>query len=68
MAIHIELNGDSAEVDDGDTVTGLLARLDRDPRTVAVEHNGTILKRHRYAQTILAEGDRLEIVQFVQGG
>ena len=47
MAIHIELNGDSAEVEDGDTVTGLLARLDRDPRTVAVEHNGTILKRHR---------------------
>ncbi len=65
--IRIELNGETAEVAVGETVTGLLKRLGRDPRTVAVEHNGAILKRDRYAAT-LAAGDRVEIVHFVQGG
>ncbi len=64
----IELNGDPAEVAAGETVAGLLERLGRDPRAVAVEHNGTILKRDRYAAQVLEPGDRLEVVQFVQGG
>ena len=66
--IQIQLNGESSDVPAGETVTGLLARLGRDPRTVAIEHNGTILKRDRYAETALESGDRLEIVAFVQGG
>ena len=66
--IPIELNGEAADVAPGETVAGLLARLGRDPRTVAVEHNGAILKRERYGATVLEAGDRLEIVAFVQGG
>ncbi len=65
---NIELNGESAEVAAGETVAALLERLGRDPRLVAVEHNGTILKRDRYAAQVLEPGDRLEIVGFVQGG
>ncbi len=64
----IELNGETAEVDSGETVADLLERLGRDPRAVAVEHNGTILKRDRYAAQVLEPGDRVEVVQFVQGG
>ena len=67
-SIHVELNGDRAEVAAGESVSGLLARLGHDPRTVAVEHNGTILERRRYPETALRQGDRLEIVHFVQGG
>ncbi len=67
-AIGIELNGEAAEVAAGESVADLLERLGRDPRVVAVEHNGAILPRDRYAATILAAGDQLEIVQFVQGG
>jgi sulfur carrier protein len=66
--IRIVLNGETAEVAAGATFAGLLARLGRDPRTVAVEHNGAILARARYAQTVLEPGDRLEVVAFVQGG
>ncbi len=66
--ICIELNGESAEVAAGETVAGLLERLGRDPRTVAVEHNGAILKREGYPTSVLKSGDRLEIVAFVQGG
>ncbi len=65
---NIELNGESAEVAAGETVASLLERLGRDPRTVAIEHNGAILKRDLYATTVLESGDRLEIVAFVQGG
>jgi thiamine biosynthesis protein ThiS len=35
---------------------------------VAVEHNGEIASRARWAETPLAENDRLEIVHFVGGG
>ncbi len=64
----IELNGEAAEVAAGETVADLLQRLGRDPRVVAVEHNGVILQRDRYAEQALEPGDQVEIVQFVQGG
>lgn len=51
--------------------TSLLAYLTQagyDPAKVAVERNGDIVPRVRYGQTILADGDAVEIVQFVGGG
>ncbi|HSL84033.1 MAG TPA: sulfur carrier protein ThiS [Thermoanaerobaculia bacterium] len=64
----IVLNGESRTVAPGATVLDLLADLGRHPRTVAVEHRGEILPRDRYGATVLQEGDRLEVVGFVQGG
>ena len=37
-------------------------------RMVAVERNGEIVPRPRWAETAIADGDRIEIVRFVQGG
>lgn len=65
---EVILNGAPRRAAAGSTVGDLLADLGRHPRTVAVEHNGAILPRHRYDATALAAGDRLEIVGFVQGG
>jgi thiamine biosynthesis protein ThiS len=65
---EILLNGEPRRAAEGSTVGDLLAELGRHPRTVAVEHNGSILPRDRYATTELAAGDRVEIVGFVQGG
>ncbi|HMB52335.1 MAG TPA: sulfur carrier protein ThiS [Thermoanaerobaculia bacterium] len=65
---EIQLNGEPREVAAGATVAALLEELGRHPRTVAVEHNGDILPRQRYAETALAAGDRVEVVGFVQGG
>ena len=62
------LNGEAREVAAGSTVLDLLAELGRHPRTVAVECNGDILPRERYGATVLGDGDRLEVVGFVQGG
>ena len=66
--ISIQLNGEPLSVAMASTLADLLDRLGKEPRTVAVEHNGAIVPRARYAETGLAEGDRLEIVHFVQGG
>ena len=35
---------------------------------VAVERNGEIVPRGRYGDTVLADGDSLEVVSFVGGG
>lgn len=68
MKIDILLNGEPSSVAEGATLLDLLASLGRDPRTVAVERNGDIVSRARYGETRLEPGDRLEVVQFVQGG
>jgi len=62
------LNGDRFELAAPLTVSELLAHLDVDPRRVAVEHNLTVLKKPAYDTTRLAEGDQVEIVNFVGGG
>lgn len=62
------LNGEPHQVPEGSTVADLVAGLGRDPRTVAVERNGDLVPRARFAAVRLEAGDRLEVVHFVQGG
>jgi thiamine biosynthesis protein ThiS len=64
----ITLNGDRFEIEEPLSVTALLARLEIDPRRVAVEHNLAIVKRQRFPEVLVADGDRVEIVNFVGGG
>jgi thiamine biosynthesis protein ThiS len=66
--VRIEVNGESQEVSDHLTVTQLLDQLAIDARRVAVEHNLVVLKRAAFDATVLAEGDQIEIVNFVGGG
>ena len=66
--LEITLNGEARQLPTGATVLDLLSGLGRDPRTVAVERNGVIVRRPDYGVTVLAAGDRLEVVHFVQGG
>lgn len=64
----ITLNGEPHTLDGPLSVTDLLTRLSIDPRRVAVEHNFVILKRPMFEVTLVNEGDRIEIVNFVGGG
>jgi len=68
LTVTITLNGDRFDLGGPITVTELLARLDIDARRVAVEHNLTVLKRTAFDQTLVREGDQVEIVNFVGGG
>ena len=64
----ITLNGERFELSGPLTVTELLSRLEIDARRVAVEHNVTVLKRTAFDETVVREGDEVEIVNFVGGG
>jgi len=66
--VFITLNGEPYELEQPLTVTDLLARLAIDSRRVAVEHNLAILRRPLFADTLVHDGDRIEIVNFVGGG
>jgi len=67
-SLSIVVNGEPQRVAPGVTVLDLLSSLGRHPRTVAVELNGDILPRDEYGARPLGQGDRLEVVHFVQGG
>ena len=66
--MHITLNGEPYQLEQPLSVTELLEKLDIDSRRVAIEYNLSILKRYAYPQTMISEGDRLEIVNAVGGG
>lgn len=66
--MRITLNGDRIEVAGPLTVSELLSSLEIDPRRVAVERNLEVLKRTAFADTIVRDGDHIEIVNFVGGG
>jgi thiamine biosynthesis protein ThiS len=66
--VFVTLNGEPFEIDQPLSVADLLARLAIDARRVAVEHNLEILRRNLFADTMVHEGDRIEIVNFVGGG
>ena len=64
----IRLNGEPYEIAAPLTISDLLATLDLDPRRVAVEHNLLVIKRDRYGETVIDNGDDVEIVNLVGGG
>ena len=66
--MRILLNGDPRDLPAPLTVQALLATLDIDPRVVAVELNRVVVKRARYADTVIEDGAEVEIVAFVGGG
>lgn len=66
--MQIVVNGTPRAAPPGSTVASLLKELAISPERVAVERNLDIVARERFAETALAEGDRIEIIQFVGGG
>jgi thiamine biosynthesis protein ThiS len=66
--VTIILNGDPHVVQDCASISALLETLNIDARRVAVEQNLVIVKRDAYGATPVADGDRIEVVNFVGGG
>ncbi|MDX6446180.1 MAG: sulfur carrier protein [Blastocatellia bacterium] len=64
----VQLNGESREVGDGATLDDLVSELSLTPARIAIELNQKVVRRDRWAETKLAESDRIEIVHFVGGG
>jgi thiamine biosynthesis protein ThiS len=66
--VKITLNGDPFDLPEPVTVAALLARLEIDPRRVAVERNLAVVKHAAFDATTIDDGDEIEIVNFVGGG
>ncbi len=64
----VKANGDDVELADGASLTDLLDALGVGRRGVIVERNGEPVPRAEMEATVLADGDRLELVRAVAGG
>ena len=63
----VKVNGELLDIA-GKTITEYLAGTAYDPKRIAVERNGEIVFKAHYSDTLLADGDSIEIVSFVGGG
>lgn len=64
----VTVNGIGTEVPEGTTAEGLLDLLGHRTDRVAMEIDGKICPRGERGTTVLAPGQRIEIVSFVGGG
>ena len=66
--MQITVNGEPREVSEGTTAAQLVEQLGLTGKRIAMERNETIVPRSRYDETVLNEGDRIEIIHAVGGG
>jgi thiamine biosynthesis protein ThiS len=65
--MKVTINGESRDVTSL-TVLELLEELGLQPARTVVERNAAIVQRDLYGDTLLGEGDVLELVRIVGGG
>ena len=66
--MKLQINGEVQDFNPPLTLAGLVDQLGMKADRVAVELNRSIVARDQWAKTVLADGDRLEVVHFVGGG
>ena len=66
--MKIYINGQAQSFDLGLSVHDLIQNLDLVNKRYALELNQAILPRSLYSQTLLNEGDKIEIIHAVGGG
>lgn len=66
--MYIIINGERRELTGETSLAALLAEFDLPLGKVAIERNLEIVPKSAYEDTMLADGDRLEIVHFIGGG
>ena len=68
----IKVNGVDIDTDGksfaGKSIAEYLSTTNFDSKRIAVEKNGELVPQAKYAETLLADGDTLEVVSFVGGG
>ena len=67
--MKLTLNGEEGEFADGLTASELLVEQEvKTPEMVSIELNGDILKRSKFDDTVLKDGDVVEFLFFAAGG
>ena len=63
----VKVNGEEKNIA-GKTLAEYLSTTNYDIKRIATELNGDIVPKAQYAETVLKNGDSVEIVSFVGGG
>jgi len=66
--MNILLNGKTHVLADGCTAAGLVESLQIGSRRIAMEVNMEIVPSSQYANHVLEEGDKVEVVHAIGGG
>ena len=66
--MQVQVNGEARELADKLNLSELVSELSLAPERVAIELNKQVVRRTQWPETMLADGDRIEIIHFVGGG
>jgi len=66
--MNLILNGERFESSDQVSIKALVDSLQLSEKRVAVELNGSVVRRTEWDAVRLSDGDKVEIVHFVGGG
>jgi sulfur carrier protein len=66
--LKLLINGENKEFSEGLTLEELIRQLGVRKETVVAEVNRQIIQNERRAECKLADGDQIELIQFVGGG
>jgi sulfur carrier protein len=67
--MNLIINGEQHQISENiKTIQDLLQFFELEHRVVIIEHNLNILEKTCHSETLLSDGDRIEMVHFVGGG
>ena len=66
--MKIMVNGESRDFRDGVTLEEVIKELGLVGKVMAAARNMQIVKQDKWNETVLQEGDKLELLDFVGGG
>ncbi|MCB1185619.1 sulfur carrier protein ThiS [bacterium] len=66
--ISLTVNGRNLQFDEELSGSQLLEKLDRNAKTLVIEHNGKIIPVAEFLESMVRDGDELELVTLVGGG
>lgn len=66
--MKLTVNGNEMEFQEGISVQEMLNAMNNQNKMIVIEKNLEIVPKENFTQTILKEGDNIEIISFVGGG
>lgn len=66
--MNLIINGENLEFESGKNIDEILAILGVESKIFAVVVNANLVKKEDYKSTILRDGDKVEMLQFMGGG
>jgi thiamine biosynthesis protein ThiS len=68
MSVRVLINGEEKGLPGPISVSDLLDRFELPSQRVAIELNKIVIRKSNWTETLVNDGDRIEVVHFVGGG